>query len=372
MRFDNLDKSFLYKTAVIITSVVIIMWGCIVILQPFVPAILLGIIFCLATWPAFVWLEQRLNGRRTLAASLMTLLLAICFIVPLVFLGSSLAENLSMLSTGAADFLRDSEGHAPGWVRELPAVGPYLDQFWTRNLSDTEQMTQSLRNVSVPLTQKAIAIGASIGRGFLDLSLGVLIAFFFFRHGMQVAERTSISIERFAGPNGQHLLNVSKRTLIGVVYGIVGTALAQGTLAGIGFAIAGVPAAPFLGLITFLLSFIPMAPPLVWVPATLWLFSTGDIGMGVFMAIWGLIVVSFVDNIIRPYFISLGSNLPLLLVLLGVLGGVIAFGFIGLFIGPTLLALAYTLIIEWTHKDRVGTGPDDKPTDEKLRYVTPS
>ena len=198
---------------------------------------------------------------------------------------------------------------------------------------------------------KLIAIGAVLGHGVLDLTLGVLITFFFFVHGVTFAVRTGRLIETFVGPRGREFLDVSKKTAIGVVYGVLGTALAQGALAGIGFWIAGVPGAPFLGLVTLLLSFIPMGPPLVWVPAIFWLFSNGMTGHAIFMAAWGLVVVSGVDNIIRPYFISLGSNLPLPLVILGVFGGLIAFGFIGLFIGPTLLAVAFSLIMEWSHSD---------------------
>ena len=137
--------------------------------------------------------------------------------------------------------------------------------------------------------------------------------------------------------------------MIGVVYGILGTALAQGALAAFGLWLAGVPGALFLGLLTTLLSFVPFGPPAVWLPSTIYLFSIDRIEWGIFMGLWGLLVVSTVDNIIRPYFISLGSALPLLLVYLGVLGGIIAFGFLGLFIGPTLLAIAYTIIREWTH-----------------------
>ena len=130
---------------------------------------------------------------------------------------------------------------------------------------------------------------------------------------------------------------------------MLGTALAQGALAAFGLWLAGVPGALFLGVITSLLSFVPMGPPMVWLPSTLWLFSTGEITWGIFMGLWGFFVVSTVDNIIRPYFISLGSALPLLLVFLGVLGGIVAFGLLGVFIGPTLLAVGYTLIREWSH-----------------------
>jgi len=134
----------------------------------------------------------------------------------------------------------------------------------------------------------------------------------------------------------------------GVVYGLLGTAIAQGVLAAIGFWLAGVPAAPLLGLLTFFLSPVPVGPPLVWVPAAFWLFNQGETGWAIFMLIWGTGVVSTIDNILKPLIISQGSDLPFILVLLGVLGGVIAFGFIGVFLGPTLLAIGFALIQDWS------------------------
>ena len=133
----------------------------------------------------------------------------------------------------------------------------------------------------------------------------------------------------------------------GVVLGILGTALVQGVLAGIGFWIAGIQAAPLLGFVTFLLSPVPIGPPLVWVPAGLWLINSGETGWGVFVLLWGVLVVSTIDNVIKPLIISRGSDLPFVMVLLGVLGGVVAFGFIGVFLGPVLLAVGYALLQEW-------------------------
>lgn len=348
MRFedlDKLDKGTIYRTLVVVASVVLILWGCLVILEPFIPAFMLAIIFTLSAWPAFSWLKDKLHGRRTLAAFLMTLLLALCFLLPLIFLGSSLADNFSRLYSSMIQPVLNSSSEMPVWLKDIPWIGEHAEDLWNSYIVNGTTDAASIKNQIVP---KLIATGAAIGRGVLDLSLGVLIAFFFFRHGVTVASRVSALISKFVGPRGQHLLNISKRTIIGVVYGVLGTALAQGALAGLGFWIAGVPGATFLGLVTLLLSFVPMGPPIVWVPAAFWLFSNDMMGAGIFMTVWGLIVISGVDNIIRPYFISLGSNLPLPLVILGVFGGLLAFGFIGLFIGPTLLAVAYTLVIEWS------------------------
>ena len=136
-------------------------------------------------------------------------------------------------------------------------------------------------------------------------------------------------------------------TVRGVVLGILGTALVQGILAGLGLWIAGIKAAPLLGFVTFLLSPLPIGPPLVWVPAGLLLINAGDTGWGLFVLAWGALVVSTIDNIIKPMIISHGSDLPFVLVLLGVLGGIVAFGFIGVFLGPVLLAVGYALLQEW-------------------------
>jgi predicted PurR-regulated permease PerM len=137
-----------------------------------------------------------------------------------------------------------------------------------------------------------------------------------------------------------------------VVYGVIGTALAQATLQGLGLWLAGVPAAFFLGFLTFFLGFVPIGPPLIWLPAAAWLLYNGAIGWGLFLIGWGFLVVSGADNVLRPYLISRGSKLPLLLVFFGVLGGLFAFGFLGLFLGPTLLAIGYVLFQEWSGEPR--------------------
>jgi len=147
-----------------------------------------------------------------------------------------------------------------------------------------------------------------------------------------------------------HLLEVAGKTVNSVVYGILGTALAQGVLAGIGFLIAGVPGATLLGLATFFLSVVPVGPPLIWASATVWLYYQGAIGMAIFMGLWGLLVISLVDNFLRPIIISRGSHLPFILVFLGVLGGVLTFGFIGVFLGPTFLAVGYHVLSEWMRR----------------------
>ena len=189
--------------------------------------------------------------------------------------------------------------------------------------------------------------GAALGQGAIELALSLLLAFFFYRDGVYIVERITEALEKLTVTRARALLHLVGDTVKRVVNGILGTACAQGILAAIGFLIAGVPGALILGLLTFFLSLIPMGPPLIWLPAALMLLFSGDITWGIFLLLWGAFIVSGIDNVMKPYLISRGGSLPLIIVLLGVFGGLIAFGFIGIFLGPTLLAIAYSLISEW-------------------------
>jgi predicted PurR-regulated permease PerM len=344
--FNNVDKIAFYRTMVIIASTAALLIACLYILTPFIPAILVATILTLSAWPAFTWLDARLGQRKTLAAALVTLFLAICFLVPFVLLGSSMTGDFSHLKDIFMESLQGDFSKPPTWIANIPGVGPFLGELWVTYAHDKQSIVTTLQHNAGTISQLLLHYGGSIGHGIVDLSLGVLIAFFFFRKGTQTAQLISALIDRFGGEWGPHLLVISKNTMIGVVYGILGTAIAQGLLAALGFWIAHVPGSGFLGLLAVILSFIPGGFPILFLPITLWLFHNGDVGYGLFIGIWGTVIVCVMDFVVRPYFISLGSSLPLLLVLLGVFGGIIAFGFIGIFIGPTLLAVAYSLITE--------------------------
>jgi predicted PurR-regulated permease PerM len=180
--------------------------------------------------------------------------------------------------------------------------------------------------------------------------MGLLVAFFLYRDGDKAATAFSQLAHRIGGERSARLTRVAEGTMKGVVYGIVGTAFAQGILTTIGLAISGVPAAIFLGVVAGFASLLPGGAALVWIPAAIWLFGQGDTGWGLFLAIWGAAVVGTADNVLKPMFISRGSALPFIIVLLGIVGGMLAFGFLGIFLGPTLLAVGYSLVGEWTRQ----------------------
>ena len=321
--------------------------GCYLVLQPFVTAVLWAVVLCCTTWPAFERLKRATGNRATLSALLMTLAIALVLLAPFVIVGVTLAESANQLLELGKKFIEEGPPEPPAWVARIPMIGARLQEYWAGIAHNSTAALEELKNYIQPLRAFAIAGGSVIAAGILQLSISVLIAFFFYRDGDTLAERLTSAVSRLSGDRGQRLVGVAATTMRGVVYGILGTAIAQGVVAGVGFLIAGVPAAPLLGLVTFFLSPVPIGPPLVWIPAAIWLFYHGSTGWAIFMAIWGIAVISSVDNVIKPLIISRGSNLPFVLVLLGVLGGVVAFGFIGLFLGPTLLAIGYAILQEW-------------------------
>jgi predicted PurR-regulated permease PerM len=278
----------------------------------------------------------------------MTAMIALVLVLPFVVAGITLTENVSRME----DLFRFLQGglpiEAPEWARRLPWIGPAIERAWPRFAQDTGELSKALKATGLGVGKWFLAHSLDFGKGIMQLALSVVIVFVFYRDGERMTARIAAGAHRIAGDVSQRLLSVAGSTVRGVVYGIIGTALAQAIMAAVGFWVAGVPASLLLGVLTFLLALIPAGPPFVWVPAALWLFHEGQTGWGVFMAVWGFFVISGIDNLVRPYLISRGSNLPFVIVLLGALGGIFAFGFIGLFLGPVLLAVGYALIREFT------------------------
>jgi predicted PurR-regulated permease PerM len=335
------DKIVAIAVAILLTV------GCLVVLHSFVSALLWAVILCFVTWPTFLWGVRLLGGRRTLAATLLVLLIAALLVVPFVAVGLSLADNVRHLAAAISRGLEHGLPQPPAWVADLPLVGQKLHTSWQALVDDSTRLTTALQRLVVPVSAWLLSQGVALGVGVLYLSLSVLLLFFLYRDGEALATRLHEVTGRVAGARAQQLLVLAVSTIRGVVYGILGTMLVQGILAGVGFLVAGVPGAFLLGFLTLFLSMVPVGPALLWLPASLWLYKQGATGWAIFLVLWGLLVVGAADNIIKPYLIGRGSDLPFILVLLGVLGGALAFGVIGIVLGPTLLAVGYTVVRDW-------------------------
>jgi predicted PurR-regulated permease PerM len=344
-----------------VAALLLVASGCLLVLWPFLTAALWAVIVASTSWPLFRRLDQALGGRRALAASLMTALGVLLLLGPLTMMALGLADNLAELGTAVMALLRDGLPAAPEWLGDIPLIGSRAHDYWQQFVHDGPQLSAELGKLAEPARVAALGAGRVLGRGVMDIGLAIFIAFFLFLYGEALGARLRTAAEHLAGRRAQHLLGLVQHTVAGVIYGVLGTALAQGALAAIGFFIAGVPGALLLGLATALLSVVPVGPPLIWGGAALWMFQQGNTGWALFVVVWGFFVVSMVDNVLKPFIISRGANMPFVVVLLGVLGGVLAFGVIGAFIGPTLLAVGYRLLAEWTAAD-AGSEDDEAPT----------
>jgi predicted PurR-regulated permease PerM len=328
---------------VAITVAILLTAGCIAVLYPFVSALLWAVILCFVTWPTFLWGVRLLGERWTLAATLMALL-----VVPFVAVGLSLADNVSHLTAVISRGLENGLPAPPAWVADIPLVGHRLHTAWQGLTDDSSRLTTGLQRLVVPASAWLLSQGVALGTGVLYMILSVLLLFFLYRDGAALATRLQEVSGRIAGARAQRLLDLAVSTIRGVVYGILGSLLAQSILAGVGFWVAGVPGPLLLGFLTLFLAVVPGGPALLWLPASIWLYKQGDTGWAIFLALWGLLVVGTADNVIKPYLIGRGSDLPFIIVLLGVLGGAIAFGVIGIFLGPTLLAIGYSVVRDWS------------------------
>ncbi|GEC34412.1 membrane protein [Sinorhizobium fredii USDA 205] len=321
--------------------------GCTLVLWPFLSAILWAAVICFSTWPIYRLFERALGGYRALAAAAMTVLVVVVIVAPLALLVTTLANNVGSLVAAITHVLEQGPPAPPDWVKGLPIAGESLATYWEGLAHDAPAFTVELKKLIGPFTDIALVGGTVFGAGLLEVVLSIFIGFFLFLHGRRMTALTRQIAERVAGARARRLLSVVGVTVTGVVYGLIGTALAQGLLAGVGFWVAGVPQALLLGCLTFVLSFVPAGPPFVWGPVALWLFMQESVWPGIFVAVWGLLLVSSIDNFLRPYLLGKNTNLPVLLGLFGLIGGVLAFGLIGLFLGPTLLAVAHSLFREW-------------------------
>lgn len=247
-----------------LAAIAVLVAGCLLVLRPFVTAMLFSAVVCVSTWPMYLWLLRVLHGRHTPAALVMTLSLILVVILPLALVAYNLADNVTAFYDTARQSIEAGPPAPPAWLKSLPLLGAPAEEYWISIAGSQEKM--------LTLTKR--------------------------------------------------LLEPTKDIL-----------LAGGML---------------LGVTTFLLSVVPIGPPLIWGGAAIWLYQQGETGWAIFMLLWGGFLISGIDNIIKPLLIGRGSSMPFLLAMLGVLGGVLAFGFVGIFIGPTLLAVGFNLLQQWT------------------------
>jgi predicted PurR-regulated permease PerM len=234
----------------------------------------------------------------------------------------------------------------------LPVLGPTLHAYWLELATGPDSFGALLKQLAGPMREFAIASGRVLGIGLFQFVLAVLVLYLLYRDGDRLLAHVRSMAERIGGPFAFELLLKAERSVVGVMVSVIGAGLAQAMVATLGFAIAGVPQPFLLGTLTFVLSLVPWGPVVIWAGAAVWLFRGGEPGWALFMLLYGWLGISSVDNLLKPFLISRSSHLPFALTIMGVVGGVLVFGVMGLFLGPTLLALAINLAAHWLERAR--------------------
>ena len=321
--------------------------GCVLVLYPFLSALLWAGILVYTTWPIFAWLRLHLHLRRAGAALLMVTLTAVVLVLPIGVAAPGSSDDVSQLRHAIMDGLRAGLPDSPLWVFEIPLIGNTVGDLWNRWAADIGVMLEALRPYFGIVVENGLGLLLGIANGVLMFLLALFVAFFFYVYGDPIADRLRLLLHRIAGAQAERLIAVTGATVRGVVYGILGTAVVQGILTAFGLWLSGVPRPVLLGSVAGLLSVLPIGAPVIWIPASIWLLSTGHLGWGIFLIVYGIGAISGSDSLVRPWFISRGAQLPFLLTVLGVLGGALGFGLLGIFLGPVLLGIGYTLVNEW-------------------------
>ena len=321
--------------------------GCAYILYPFFSAILWAAILVFCTWPVFEWLRLHLRLPRSAAALTMVLVTTIVLVLPLALAAPGGAEDVNSLRHSLNSLLLGGLPPAPHWLGDVPLIGPPIADYWNTWSADVSAMERFFRPYIGMIAEAGLSLLLGIAGGVVHFVMALFIAFFFWISGESMMGQLYSILRRIAGDQADRLIAVTATTVRGTVYGILGTALVQGILTGTGLWIAGVPRPLLLGALAGLIAVLPIGAPVVWIPASLWLMGSGHMGRGIFLAIWGTVLVSGADHLIRPYFIARGARIPFLLTVLGVLGGTLAFGVLGIFLGPVLLGVGFSLVGEF-------------------------
>ena len=327
------------------------------ILQPFLPSVIWATMVVVATWRVMLGIQGRLWGKRSLAVAAMTLMLLLLLVVPLTLAIVAIADNADRIVGWARWLSEFTVPPPPEWLAGLPLVGIKLQHFWAEvAATGIEEYAARLAPYAKTGTEWFIGKAGNFGLLFLQFLLTVVIAAILYAGGESVADWMKRFGRRLAGDRGTDVVVLAGQAIRGVALGVVVTAVVQSALGGIGLALAGVPMAVVLTVVMFMLCIAQLGVFLVLLPAVAWLYWSGDSGWGTFLLVW-TVVVGSLDNVLRPYLIKKGADLPLLLIFAGVIGGMITIGLVGIFVGPVVLAVAYTLLDAWVGDDRRNVEP---------------
>jgi predicted PurR-regulated permease PerM len=343
----------LTRTVLSVLLIAMLIAGSFWILLPFLLAVIWAAMIVVATWPLMLKVQATLQ-RRVLAVVVMTGAMLLIFVVPLVLAIQALVGNMDTITAWLRSLATSSIPPPPGWVSGIPLVGAKIAERWTDvAAAGTSELLTRLQPFMNDAAKWLAGAFGSVGVLAIEFLLTVLIAAIMYSQGEAARDGIIRFGRRLAGDRGESVVVLAGQAIRAVALGVVVTALVQTVLAGLGLAVAGIPFAGLLTAVILLLCIAQVGPILVLAPAVIWLFWTGATGWGIALLVW-TVIVGMLDNVLRPMLIRRGADLPLLLIFAGVIGGLLSFGIIGLFVGPVVLAVTYTLLKDWmAEQDRV-------------------
>ena len=351
----------LTRTTLAIICIVLLIVGSLWILRPFLGAAVWAAMLVVASWPLLKTLEARLGGRRGPAVAVMTLGMLLLLVVPLGLAIDTIAEHAEQMTDAAKAVAASGLPHPPQWVGRLPLVGDKVAASWAQ-LADAGP-AGLLARFAPHLTEAAkwaFGQAGSVGGVLIQFLLVVVLSAIMYANGEAGARMVLRFGRRLAGERGENSIILAGQAIRGVALGVGVTAIIQTVLGGIGLAVAGVPFASLLAAVMLMFCIAQLGPSLVLFPAVAWMYWMGDTGWATLLLIWS-IFVGTMDNFLRPFLIKKGADLPLLLIFAGVIGGMLGFGLVGIFVGPVMLAVTYTLLLAWIED---GLGKDTADTSD--------
>lgn len=323
------------------------------VLKYFIVPVVWAIIIAYMTWPIYRWVLGKCGEQRpTLSATIMLLLIILVIGVPFVFAIFILQHEGRQLFVELQKQLFSGHFTLPQFILDLPVIGKDVQRSLNELNNNPHAITQNIMLwVQGHLNYGRFVLG-EISRNLVKLFFALFSLFFFYRDGLNLLNQVQNALEKVIGPRVHHYLDTISETTRAVVYGIGLTAIAQAVLAGLSYFVAGVPNPMVLTIVTFVLALIPFGTPVSYTAVSLWLLSQGEIFAAIGVLVWGVCIVSTSDNVIRPLVISGATQIPFLLIMFGVLGGIASFGLVGLFIGPVVLAILLAIWREWIHEQQ--------------------
>jgi predicted PurR-regulated permease PerM len=317
------------------------------VLMPFLPALVWAIMIVISTWPLMLAAQRRLKGRRSLATAVMLVSLLIIFVLPLSLAISAIVDNTDKITDWAYSISSFERPVPPTWLADTPLVGSRLVESWNKLASvNKDDVIARASPYMGDLMRWFVDQVGNLGMLFIHFGLTLILAAVLYMKGEVAGAAVNRFAVRLAAQRGEESVLLAANAIRAVALGVVGTALVQSMIAWFGFVVAGVPQSVLLAAFCFFFAVIQIGAVPIMLFVVIWLYYTGSTGWAIAMLLWtGLVGV--LDNILRPILIRRGADLPLLLIFGGVIGGLVAFGIIGLFVGPVVLAVTYTLLNAW-------------------------